>query len=119
MSERCKEGKYTEEEQKIGEWIRDLSARSYRGWKAFYHTREWKKKRTEILERDHYGCTMCRAKGKYTRADTVHHVKHLKDAPELALDDGNLMSLCASCHDEVHKGETRDGRERFSTPERW
>lgn len=36
------------------------------------------------------------------RAVCVHHIKELKDHPELALDDDNLISLCHKCHDRVH-----------------
>lgn len=32
----------------------------------------------------------------------VHHIKPLRDAPELALDLANLVSLCDACHDEAH-----------------
>jgi len=32
----------------------------------------------------------------------VHHIKHLKDFPELALVDSNLESLCFTCHNEEH-----------------
>lgn len=43
---------YTEEQKKAGEWVRKISAGSYRGWKAFYHTTEWKRKRKAVLKRD-------------------------------------------------------------------
>jgi len=119
VSERCENKKYSSDEKKTGEWIRELSERSQRGWKALYHTREWKQKRAEILKRDHYACQICRSKGKYTRADTVHHVKHLRDVPELALTDGNLQSLCAACHEEVHKREGQMSRGCYFTEERW
>ena len=45
---------------------------------------------------------MCRDKGKYRKADCVHHVKEVKEYPELALTFDNLMSLCNTCHNEVH-----------------
>lgn len=32
----------------------------------------------------------------------VHHIRPLRDAPELALDLANLVSLCDACHDEAH-----------------
>ena len=92
----------TQEELDTGEWVRELSAKSYRGWKAFYHTTRWKHKRKDILKRDHNSCRICRQKGKYTRATTVHHIKHLQDAPELALTDSNLISLCYECHHAAH-----------------
>lgn len=109
---------YTDDEMKTGEWVRTISAQSSRGWHAFYHTIAWRKKRVAILRRDHYACVRCRAQGKYTRAATVHHVKHLRDCPELALTDSNLQSLCASCHEEMHP-EYRFRPRGYSNEERW
>ena len=82
---------FTDKQLNTGKWVRKLSAESYRGWKAFYHTTEWKRKRKEVLKRDHNACVRCRQLGKYTKAVTVHHVKHLKDVPELALTADNLV----------------------------
>ena len=109
---------FTEEQLSTGEWVRDITSRSYRGWKAFYHTTRWKHKRKDILKRDHYSCCMCRQKGKYTRATTVHHVKHLKDAPEMALTDDNLISLCGDCHEEMHP-EKHKRKKGYENDERW
>lgn len=52
----------------------------------------------------------------------VHHIKHLKDNPELALVDSNLTSLCGSCHNEEHPEKLEDYNEPKKTidiPERW
>ncbi len=109
---------YTDKQLEIVEWIRNLTARSYRGWRAFYHTTEWKRKRKDILKRDHNECTRCRQFGEYTKAITVHHIKHLKDVPELALTDENLTSLCKDCHDAMHpkKNKMKTG---YQNEERW
>lgn len=109
---------YTEEQIRVGEWVRKISARSYRGWKAFYHTSEWKRKRKTILKRDRYGCQKCRQEGRYTRAYTVHHKQHLRKKPELALTDSNLISLCAECHETVHP-EKHKKKYKEITVERW
>lgn len=45
---------------------------------------------------------MCKKRGLFRKATIVHHIKHLKDRPDLALDENNLISLCGSCHDIVH-----------------
>ena len=47
----------------------------------FYNSRTWRKKRLEILERDNFECQMCKDEGKVSEADTVHHVKELRDYP--------------------------------------
>ena len=109
---------YTTEQISIGEWVRKITADSYRGWKAFYHTTKWKHKRKDILKRDHNACQMCRQKGKYRRATTVHHIKHLRDSPELALTDSNLISLCDECHEAMHPEKHRK-KCGYRNDERW
>lgn len=73
----------------------------------FYEWSAWKHKRAEVLKLDNYECQKCKAKGKHRNAEVVHHVKHLKDRPDLALSifDGEtrqLISLCKACHEEEH-----------------
>lgn len=109
---------YTDTQKDTGQWVREISRVSERGWKAFYHTKEWRRKRAAILKRDHNACQICRSKGRYSRANTVHHIKHLKDVPELALTDDNLMSLCAACHEDMHP-EFRYRPKGFRNEERW
>ncbi len=109
---------FTDEQKQNGEWVRKITAESYRGWRAFYHTTAWKQKRKKILKRDHNACVRCRQLGRYTKAVTVHHVKHLKDVPELALTDDNLISLCKDCHDAMHP-EKRKKESGFQNEERW
>ncbi len=73
----------------------------------FYHWAVWERLRAEVLRMDHYECQLCKKRGKYSKAAVVHHVKHLKDRPDLALSiwDGEqrqLISLCKACHEEQH-----------------
>lgn len=70
--------------------------------KQFYKSNAWRVKRASILQRDNFECQRCKKMGKVTPANTVHHIKHLRDAPEHALVDSNLISLCAACHNNVH-----------------
>ena len=74
---------------------------------AFYSWKPWKRLRETVLKLDNYECQKCKAKGKYRRAVIIHHVKHLKDRPDLALSiwDGKerqLVSVCKACHEEEH-----------------
>lgn len=74
---------------------------------AFYTWGEWQRIRQSVLEMDHYECQQCRAKGRYRKATIVHHIKHLKDRPDLALsiwdgEERQLLSVCKSCHEELH-----------------
>lgn len=70
----------------------------------FYHSVSWRTLRQEALERDHYECLWCKAKGKVTRKNLeVDHIKELKDYPELALAIENLRTLCKDCHNKRHE----------------
>ena len=82
------------------QWINTLIR--YHNIKAFYNSALWENLRQEVLEEQHYECQMCKAKGSYSPAEAVHHIKFLKQHPELALTKSNLMCLCKECHYEVH-----------------
>ncbi len=104
--------------------------------KKFYNSKEWKRKRLQILERDHYECQECRNRlrravdegkrlygkdAKIRRATEVHHKKELKDYPKLRLDDENLISLCVMCHNDMHGRRTRqiNKKKRVVSEEKW
>ena len=94
----------------------------------FYAWYRWKKKRKEVLKLDHNECQLCKSRRIKRKANTVHHVHHLKDRPDLALEiydeDGkrNLVSLCESCHSEVHPEKVKNFKskvKRYVNEERW
>ena len=104
--------------------------------KTFYNSGAWKRKRMEILERDHYECQDCRKRleiaakegktlagweRKIWSAESVHHLKELKEHPELGLDDDNLVSLCARCHNLRHGRNPNKfiKRKKRLTEEKW
>lgn len=104
--------------------------------KHFYDSVAWKHKRLQILIRDHYECQDCRKRlnaavaageilnGKdrmIRRAEEVHHIQELKEHPELALSDDNLVSLCISCHNLRHgRAPKKFKRKRkLASRERW
>jgi len=78
----------------------------------FYGSLAWKRARQQALDRDLGMCVWCRQRGRMARdargrrvpvmATMVHHLQHLEDRPDLALDLNNLVSLCDRCHDEAH-----------------
>lgn len=96
----------------------------------FYIWSRWLTVRAQVLKKDRYECQTCRHKyRRYRRADTVHHVNHLKDRPDLALElwytdpvtheqRRNLISLCHDCHEEAH-GYRKRKTEKPLTEERW
>lgn len=78
----------------------------------FYKSKYWIKLKNEVLEEQHYECQICLKKGKLTKADTVHHIRYVKEWPELALSkyfinehkykQKNLIAICFDCHNKVH-----------------
>lgn len=86
--------------------------------------------REKVLRLDRYECQMCKARKKFKRATTVHHVNHMKKHPELALEiyytdvatgeqKRNLISLCHGCHAEVHGHRVKPKEVQQLTQERW
>ena len=43
---------------------------------SFYVWGKWKAVRRKVLQMDHGECQRCKAKKKYTKATTVHHVNY-------------------------------------------
>ena len=86
----------------------------------FYKSYSWQKKRMEIIERDHRECQRCRELGSFSKGEVVHHIKHLKEFPELGMDNDNLITLCFNCHNVVHpeKGFV-DGIKKEIHGEKW
>ena len=96
----------------------------------FYVSREWRDLSAAVLRDDHRNCQIC---GRAGAAELVHHVRHVKRFPQLALSrhytdergvqQRNLISVCRGCHETVcHPERMRKHQckhERFATAERW
>lgn len=84
--------------------------------------------RAAVLKMDNFECQICKEHGRYHRGTIVHHVKHLRERPDLALsifdpDTGErqLITVCKACHEEAHP-ESLQQREPSAAPltvERW
>ncbi len=95
----------------------------------FYDWTEWIHTRAQVLAYDRGECQRCKELRRYRKAVIVHHVKHLRDRPDLALslfdpDTGErqLVSLCRACHEDAHPERWRRPRPNPSPPltvERW
>lgn len=92
----------------------------------FYQWPEWKQCRNDVLQLDHHECQICKEQGRYCKAVIVHHRKHVKNRPDLAMsiwdgEERQLISLCKSCHEEEHPESQRQYRKIRSplTQERW
>lgn len=96
----------------------------------FYKSDDWKELRLEVLREHHHECSECLKRGRYTRADCVHHVNEVRQRPDLALskfytdrqgkEHKNLIPLCNRCHNAVHDklGEWQR-KDKFVNEERW
>src|SRR5690242_7361398 len=60
---------------------------------------EWRALRVTKLNSTDWRCEACR--GRNSR-NNVHHKKSVRMFPHLALDYGNLVVLCAGCHESLH-----------------
>lgn len=104
--------------------------------KKFYNSKEWKRKRLDILRRDLFECQDCKQRllkaaaegirltgddAKIRTACEVHHIKELRDYPNMALADENLISLCTQCHNLRHgRNPKRFARKKkLVSEERW
>lgn len=91
----------------------------------FYNSSKWRKLRLKIIEKYNYECQHCKREGKVGKAEFVHHIKHLKDYPELGLHEPNLIPLCFYHHELEHperafKGNKPDISKRPKNfEERW
>lgn len=94
----------------------------------FYSWPEWRGLRSKVLRLDHYECQHCKASGRYRKGYIVHHVKHLRERPDLALsvvdpDTGarQLETLCKQCHEQEHPESQRQFQPKAFpiTAERW
>jgi len=69
-------------------------------------TAEWQSRRLEILRRDNYTCQKCGAKAA-DESLHVHHKGYVSTLLPWEYPDDALITLCESCHQEVHEGRIR------------
>lgn len=74
----------------------------------FYKTRNWRNLRAAVYARSGGLCELCKAEGKITAGEIVHHIEHLNEAnvddADIALNEDNLMLVCRDCHAKLHSG---------------
>jgi len=89
-------------DQQYEKYDRDPAARKRYG-------RTWKRIRDRYIAA-HPLCEECGKSGKLMPAEEVHHIKPLSKGGTHA--EGNLMSLCTSCHSEITAREGGRWRRR-------
>lgn len=86
----------------------------------FYKSKEWLALRMQALQRDNNECQECKRRGRYHKAENVHHIKEVKTHPHLSLTLSNLECLCIKCHNEVHdRTSKKQYQPKFMNEERW
>ena len=71
--------------------------------------------RQYVLKRDNYTCQCCGAHTTTKKAVKLH-VHHLESRKVGGNTPSNLITLCTTCHDNLHKGKvTLDGKKRGKT----
>lgn len=94
----------------------------------FYSWPEWRRIRQDVLRFDRYECQHCKAQGRFRKGRIVHHIKHLRDRPDLALSvfdpetgERQLETLCKACHESEHPESQRQFSPKAVplTAERW
>lgn len=88
------------DKRKLVNWINKLIRED--NIHAFYISKSWIELRSKVLKEQNNECQICKERGKYKRARTVHHIKHIKNRPDLALTRSNLLCVCEACHNELH-----------------
>ena len=80
---------------------------------SFYKSKAWEKCRASYIKSKGGLCERCLSLGIYTAGKIVHHKKELTPEnctdPAVALNFDNLMLVCHSCHEQIHKGMKRYG----------
>ncbi len=95
----------------------------------FYSGREWKRFAEKVRAHDRNECQTCKERGRYRRGEIVHHVKHLKERPDLAMTlydpqtgERQLITVCKRCHEELHPDALTEPKAKEKsevTQERW
>lgn len=91
--------------EKTGMFARENNGK-WKGGTGFYRGKNWLKQRDLTRERDQYTCQKCGIhENDYVKGLSVHHIvpyKYFNDDYIEANKLENLISLCETCHHEIH-----------------
>ena len=86
---------------------------------VFYNSKPWRRLSHRIIKAAHGECHLCKREHRLTRAVLAHHIKHLREYPELAYEPSNLMPLCHDCHERIHGRGIYAGTKGYTNEEKW
>lgn len=78
----------------------------------FYQSRAWKVTRQAVAQRDNFLCLVCLENKEIRNFHTVHHIEELKENWDKRLDEGNLISVCKKCHENLHNEYDKGAKEK-------
>ncbi|MDO4536442.1 MAG: HNH endonuclease [Clostridium perfringens] len=81
----------------------------------FYSSKEWINERDIIKNLDNNLCLLCLEHRELNNMDTVHHIKELKEDWSKRFEKDNLISLCESCHQKIHRKYLMSKEEKLKT----
>lgn len=80
-----------------------------------YDSDQWEKRRNEILDIDGHKCKRCGISENLQ----VHHKHYVNGRNAWEYDDHELVTLCISCHQEVHHYKSEINKCLFSLMDTW
>lgn len=102
-------GGYCERHRPKFTWRGGDRSEAAKAWRWMYGTPDWKRLRSEQLLREPW-CRECAKRSIRTRATDVDHIRDHKGDWAVFTDEGNLQSLCHSCHSRKTLSELRKKR---------
>ena len=73
----------------------------------FYQSKNWRKKREEVLKESNYCCEICLSLDRVMLANEVHHIVKIRESWDKRLDTENLIAVCKEHHRAI-EGKTRE-----------
>lgn len=84
----------------------------------FYSSKDWLKTRDTIKIMDNNLCLVCLSNNELNSMDTVHHIEELKENWSKRFNKDNLICLCESCHQKIHKKYLSSTIEKLKTQDK-
>lgn len=79
--------------------------------------------RHKVMKKHNYECQACKRRGRYRKAKNVHHIKPVKEYPQIewSLNENNLEAVCIQCHNELDEKHLikKDKKKSYMNEERW